>query len=69
MEWKTRITDLLGCKYPILLGAVEGLGDWKLAASVAETGAHGTITASVSKTPEFEYRTLSSHRRDAGSLY
>lgn len=52
MEWKTRITDLLGCKYPILLGAVEGLGDWKLAASVAETGAHGTITASVSKTPE-----------------
>jgi NAD(P)H-dependent flavin oxidoreductase YrpB (nitropropane dioxygenase family) len=52
MEWKTRITDLLGCKYPILLGAVEGLGDWKLAASVAETGVHGTITASVSKTPE-----------------
>lgn len=52
MEWKTRITDLLGCKYPILLGAVEKLGDWKLAASVAETGAHGIITASVSKTPE-----------------
>jgi nitronate monooxygenase len=52
MEWKTKITDLLGCKFPILQGATERLGVWEFAAAVAEAGAHGTITASVSKTPE-----------------
>jgi NAD(P)H-dependent flavin oxidoreductase YrpB (nitropropane dioxygenase family) len=52
MEWKTRVTDLLGCKYPILQGAIAGLGDWKLAAAVANAGAHGTITASISRTSE-----------------
>jgi nitronate monooxygenase len=49
---KTRITELLGCTYPILQGAMAGLGDWKFAAAVASTGAHGTITASVCRTPE-----------------
>jgi len=52
MEWKTRITELLGCKYPILGAAYATFGDWKFAAAVAETGAHGVITASTSKTPE-----------------
>jgi len=52
MNWKTRITDLLGCKYPILQGAFAGFGNWEFAASVANTGAHGMITASVSGTPE-----------------
>jgi NAD(P)H-dependent flavin oxidoreductase YrpB (nitropropane dioxygenase family) len=52
MEWKTRITDLLGCKYPVLQGAFAGFGNWEFAASVANTGAHGMITASVSGTPE-----------------
>jgi len=52
MEWKTKITDLLGCRYPILQGATERLGGWQFAAAIAEAGAHGTITASVSKTPE-----------------
>lgn len=52
MEWKTRITDLLGCKYPILEGAYGGIGTWKFAAAVADTGAFGLITASVYKTPE-----------------
>ena len=42
----------MGCKYPILQGAMAGFGDWKFAAAVANTGAHGTITASVSRTPE-----------------
>ncbi|RPJ62382.1 MAG: nitronate monooxygenase, partial [Dehalococcoidia bacterium] len=50
--WKTRVTDLLGCKYPILQGAIVGMGDWRLAAAVSEAGAWGTITASTSKTPE-----------------
>lgn len=52
MEWKTRVTELLGCKYPILEGAYAGFGNWQFAAAVAETGAHGLITASVSRTPE-----------------
>jgi len=52
MEWKTRLTELLGCKYPISEGAYSTFGDWKFAAAVAETGAHGVITASTSRTPE-----------------
>jgi NAD(P)H-dependent flavin oxidoreductase YrpB (nitropropane dioxygenase family) len=52
MHWKTRITELLGCKYPILQGAFAGFGNREFAASVANTGAHGMITASVSGTPE-----------------
>jgi dihydrodipicolinate synthase/N-acetylneuraminate lyase len=52
MEWKTRITDLLGCKYPILEGAYSGLGNWRFAAAIADTGAFGLITASVCRTPE-----------------
>ena len=52
MEWKTRVTELLGCKYPILQGAMAQLGNWKFAACVAQAGAHGTITSSVSGTPE-----------------
>ena len=50
MQWKTKISDLLGCKYPILQGAAERIGTWQFAASVAEAGAHGTITGSVCKT-------------------
>lgn len=49
---KTRVTELLGCKYPILQGAMAGLGNWRFAAAIAEAGAHGTITASVCRTPE-----------------
>ena len=56
MEWKTRVTDLLGCKYPILQGAFGLYGTWQFAACVADTGAFGTITASNSKTPN-ELRT------------
>ncbi len=52
MEWKTRVTDLLGCRYPILEGAYAGIGNWKFAAAVAETGAYGLITASAYKTPD-----------------
>jgi NAD(P)H-dependent flavin oxidoreductase YrpB (nitropropane dioxygenase family) len=52
MEWKTRVTDLLGCKYPIMQGGLSGLGTWELAAAISEAGAVGCITASVYKTPE-----------------
>jgi len=52
MEWKTRVTELLGCKYPILEGAYNKQGGWKFAAAVANAGAHGLITATIAKTPE-----------------
>lgn len=52
MEWNTRITKLLGCKYPILEGAMARFGTWQFAAAVAQAGGHGTITAGVSQVPE-----------------
>ena len=52
MEWKTRITDLLECKYPIMEGGLSGIGTWELAAAISETGAVGCITAGLYKTPE-----------------
>jgi len=52
MEWKTRITDLLGCKYPIMEGGLSGIGTWELAAAISEAGAVGCITAAVYKTPD-----------------
>ena len=52
MEWKTRLTELMGCEYPILQGALSRIGNWKFAAAVCEAGAHGTLTAAVSLTPD-----------------
>ncbi|MBN1613067.1 MAG: nitronate monooxygenase [Deltaproteobacteria bacterium] len=52
MQWKTRITELLGCEYPLLQGALSRFGYWKFVAAVCETGAHGCLTAAVSRTPE-----------------
>jgi NAD(P)H-dependent flavin oxidoreductase YrpB (nitropropane dioxygenase family) len=52
MEWKTRATELLDCKYPIMQGGLSGIGNWELAAAISETGAVGCITAGVYKTPD-----------------
>jgi len=52
MKWKTRLTELLNCDYPILQAALSRIGNWKFAAAVSETGAHGCLTAAVSMTPE-----------------
>lgn len=51
MEWKTRITDLLGIKYPIIEGALANIGRAELAAAVSEAGGLGMITAWTLKTP------------------
>jgi NAD(P)H-dependent flavin oxidoreductase YrpB (nitropropane dioxygenase family) len=45
MEWKTRVTDILGCKYPIIEGAFGGFGKTTLAAAVSEAGGFGIIEA------------------------
>ena len=52
MEWQTRVTDLLGSKYPIMEGGLSGIGTWDLAAAISETGAVGCITAGLYKTPD-----------------
>jgi len=46
------LTGLLDCEYPIIQGALSRIGNWKFAASVSESGAHGCLTAAVSLTPE-----------------
>lgn len=51
MAWKTRITDMLGCTYPIIEGAYARQGSWKFAAAVARAGCHGLITATTPGTP------------------
>lgn len=52
MKWRTRLTELLGCKYPIMQGSFTSLGTWKFAAAVCEAGAHECLTAAISGTPE-----------------
>jgi NAD(P)H-dependent flavin oxidoreductase YrpB (nitropropane dioxygenase family) len=52
MQWKTKVTELLGCQYPILEGAFSGFGNWQFAASIANAGAHGLITAQNLHGPE-----------------
>jgi NAD(P)H-dependent flavin oxidoreductase YrpB (nitropropane dioxygenase family) len=52
MNWKTRVTELLGSRYPIIQGAFGGIGNSSLAAPVSEAGGFGIITASALKTPE-----------------
>ena len=42
---KTRVTDLLGIRYPIIQGGLQGLGRAKLAAAVSAAGGLGLITA------------------------
>ena len=46
MKWKTIITEMLGCNYPILLGAFAGFDDKELTAAISEAGGCGVLTAS-----------------------
>jgi len=52
MDWKTRVTEILASKYPIIQGAFGGFGTSALAAPVSEAGGFGIITASALRTPE-----------------
>ena len=52
INWKNRVTELLGSKYPIIQGAFGGFGTSVLAAPVSEAGGFGIITASAFRTPE-----------------
>lgn len=52
MKWNNRVTQLLGSKYPIMLGAYEGFGRSAIAAPVSEAGGFGIITAHALRTPQ-----------------
>ena len=52
MEWKTRVTEKLGVKYPIMLGALHIGGTSQMAVPVSEAGGLGIITAGALRTPE-----------------
>ena len=52
MNWKNRVTDILGSKYPIIQGAFAGFGTSALAAPVSDAGGFGIITAGALRTPE-----------------
>lgn len=52
---KTRMTELLGIKYPIMQGGMQWLGVPELAAAVSNAGGLGTINASCYPDPE-EFR-------------
>jgi hypothetical protein len=69
MKWKTRITEILGCKYPILEGAYAGFGNWQFAAACAEAGVHGLITASTSKTPEQLHEDIKNCRKSTSGSF
>jgi nitronate monooxygenase len=49
---KTRVTDLLGIRYPIVQGGMQWVGRAGLAAAVSEAGGLGILTALTQPTPE-----------------
>ena len=52
MEWQTRVTQLLGIRYPIIEGAMGIIGTTDLALAISDAGGLGMITASALRTPE-----------------
>jgi NAD(P)H-dependent flavin oxidoreductase YrpB (nitropropane dioxygenase family) len=45
VSFKTAITELLGVKYPIIQGGLQGLGKSPLVSAVSKAGGLGLITA------------------------
>jgi NADH:quinone reductase (non-electrogenic) len=52
MNWKTRVTELLGIEYPIIQGGLAHLAYADLAAAVSNAGGLGQVTAMSLETPE-----------------
>ena len=52
MKWNNRVTQILGSQYPIMLGAMQGIGKSTIAAPVSEAGGFGIITAHCFRNPE-----------------
>jgi len=49
---KTRITDMLGIRYPIIQGGMQWVGTAELASAVSNAGGLGVLTALTQPTPE-----------------
>ena len=49
---KTRITELLGVRYPIIQGGMQWVGRAELAAAVSNAGGLGILTALTQQTPD-----------------
>lgn len=62
---KTRITDLLGCQYPVIQGGMAWVAEYHLAAAVSEAGGIGLIGAA-SAPPEVSQRTDQKNKRIDG---
>ena len=45
MIWKTKISEMMGTKYPIIMGAFAVIGKAEFAAAFSEAGGLGIITA------------------------
>lgn len=50
--FKTRITEMLGCEYPILCGGMQWVSRAEFVSAVCNAGALGFITAETFETPE-----------------
>lgn len=50
--FKTRVTELLGVRYPIVQGGMQWVGTAELASAVSNAGAFGILTALTQPTPE-----------------
>jgi len=49
---KTRVTELLGIRYPIIRGGMQWVGGAELASAVSNAGGLGVLTALTQPTPE-----------------
>ena len=52
MKWKTKITQILGIKYPLIMGAFGGWGKSEFASTFSNAGGLGIIAALNSPNPE-----------------
>ncbi|SFC04022.1 2-nitropropane dioxygenase precursor [Bacillus sp. OV322] len=52
MNWKTRVTEILGIKYPIVQGGLAHLAYSELASAVSNAGGLGQVTAMSLESPE-----------------
>lgn len=52
MEIKTRVTELLGTRYPIIQGGMQWIGLAEMASAVSNAGGLGLLTALTQPTPE-----------------
>ena len=55
---RTRITDMLGIKYPIIQGGMQWVGRAELASAVSNAGGLGILTALTQPSPEDLYQEI-----------